>query len=296
MTKLKTALAQLSPEKDNIEKNVATAASYIKSAAESNADLIIFPEQYFNNWDPLCTRYFREEQDGIIAALKEEASANGIAVLGSYYKAHNAAEIAGDNAENNTDSNTAKCGKAKDNTPKENTSVFIDDNGKILAEYSKIHLFSPAGESINFVAGDRPAVCTYGGFKFGLTICYDLRFPELFNYYAAVGCNCVINQSAWAKARMEQRRILSKARAVENQYYFIGVNIAGKNPQDEYFGESNVIDPAGAAVLEAGGTEGLFFAEIDSECVNDVRQNLPILSDRRESLYMEWRRKFIRKE
>ncbi|MBQ4414521.1 MAG: carbon-nitrogen hydrolase family protein [Methanomicrobium sp.] len=292
MTKLKTALAQLSPEKDNIEKNIATAASYIKSAAESNADLIIFPEQYFNNWDPLCTRYSREEQDGIIAALKDEASANGIAVLGSYYKAHNAAENAGDNA----DSNAAKDGTGKNNTPKENTSVFIDDCGKILAEYSKIHLFSPAGEDIYFVAGDRPAVCTYDGFKFGLTICYDLRFPELFRYYAEIGCNCVINQSAWAKARMEQRRILSRARAVENQYYFIGVNIAGKNPQDEYFGESNVIDPAGTAVLEADGTEGLFFAEIDSECVIAVRENLPILSDRRESLYMEWRRKFIRKE
>ncbi len=294
MTKLKTALAQLSPEKDNIKKNIATAASYIKSAAESNADLIIFPEQYFNNWDPLCTRYSREEQDGIIAALKDEASANGIAVLGSYYKAHNAkahdaAEIAGDSCGD-------YCGYNVDNTPKENTSVFIDDSGKILAEYSKIHLFSPAGEDRNFVAGERPAVCTYGGFKFGLTICYDLRFPELFSYYAAVGCNCVINQSAWAKARMEQRRILSGARAVENQYYFIGVNIAGKNPQDEYFGESNVIDPAGAAILEADGTEGLFFAEIDSECVNVVRQNLPTLSDRRESLYMEWRRKFIQKE
>ena len=102
---------------------------------------------------------------------------------------------------------------------------------------------------------------------------------------------------------MEHRDILSKARAVENQYYFVGVNVAGKNTrneppkesqnasQDEYSGGSNVIDPAGGTVLRADEGEGLFFAEIDSDCVTAARQSFPLLSHRRDSLYMEWRRK-----
>ena len=305
MTTLKIALAQLSPAKNNIEKNIETAVSCIKTASKSDADIIIFPEQFVNCWDPICNRYSRKEQENIVTALKNAACENSVAVLGSYYKGSDcktcnaAAEDAGEEHDRGGE-------QREKGTAKENTSVFIDDRGEILAEYSKVHLFSPAGEDRFFVAGDSPAVCSYKGFRFGLTICYDLRFPELFSYYAAVGCNCVINQSAWGKARMEHRDILSKARAVENQYYFIGVNVAGKNPrdgsredsqstqstsQDEYSGGSNVIDPAGGTVLRADEGEGLFFAEIDSDCVTAARQSFPLLSHRRDSLYMEWRRK-----
>ncbi len=285
MTKLKIALAQLIPEKGRIEYNIKTAESYIKNAANGDADLIIFPEQYFNGWDPLCCDYSIKEQEKILSALKSAAKDNGIAILGSYYKTSD--DIDKIEADDLDECNKESKGSA---SKKENTSVFIDECGNILAEYSKIHLFSPAGEDRYFAAGNSPTVCTYKDFKFGLTICYDLRFSEIFTYYTAVGCNCVINQSAWPKVRTEHRDILSKARAVENQYYFIGVNIAGETPQDEYFGGSNVIDPCGGKVLQADNREGLYFAEIDSECVDAARQNLPILSDRRDSLYMQWRR------
>ena len=119
-----------------------------------------------------------------------------------------------------------------------------------------------------------------GGVRFGIAICYDLRFAGLFSRYAANGADCVIVQSAWPAARMRHWDLFIAARAAEFQLYVLGVNTTGVTPVDTYCGGSLLADPTGDIEASAGGEEGIFTAVIDPEAVREARERLPVWKDR----------------
>jgi predicted amidohydrolase len=128
------------------------------------------------------------------------------------------------------------------------------------------------------------------GVKFGLAICYDLRFSDIFTYYAKTGCECVIVQAAWPDARMKHWNIFIHSRAIENQYFVAGVNTTGRTDTDIYSGGSILVSPFGDAVMQADDEPGLFYAEVDTSLIYEARKSLHSLSDRRDDLYIGWHR------
>lgn len=237
-----------------------TAARLAEEAAAAGASLICFPEQFATGWSPKVSTESGELLGGpLTAAFGRMAQENGIAIVGSIVEA------------------------GQWRRPK-NTAVVLDTDGEILAVYAKIHLFSPDGEDRNYTAGDRIATFTVDGMTFGLAVCYDLRFPEVFRIYALAGAECVVVPAAWPCRRIRHWETLLPARALENRFYVAGVNTAG-GPGGVYCGGSLAADPDGEIIAKGGSGEEVIFVELDKAAVREAQKSLPSLSDRRSDLY-----------
>ncbi len=160
-----------------------------------------------------------------------------------------------------------------------NTLIHIKPDGKLVKLYRKIHPFSYSGEDKYYSAGVRPAMSKIKKWKVGLTICYDLRFPELFRKYGKKRAHLIINIANWPDSRIEHWRTLLKARAIENQCYVAAVNRVGDDPKLHYIGFSSVFDPMGKEIISVENEEKLIIAEIDKNYVNEVREKFPFLDD-----------------
>lgn len=160
-----------------------------------------------------------------------------------------------------------------------NTLFVIDRSGKIISRYRKIHLFSFAGEEKFYESGKEPVVVEIDNIKMGLSICYDLRFPELFRYYAKEKVELIVNIANWPDSRIDHFVHLLKARAIENQCFMIGVNRVGYGKKDYYDGRSSIFDPLGNELASIVNEESLVVAEIDLLKVKEVRSKFPFLND-----------------
>jgi predicted amidohydrolase len=160
-----------------------------------------------------------------------------------------------------------------------NTLLHINKKGELVKLYRKIHPFSFANEHKHFSAGRRPAITKVNNFKVGLSICYDLRFPELYRKYAKKRVHLIVDIANWPDTRIEHWRVLLRARAIENQCYVVGVNRVGKDIKLNYNGYSSIFDPMGQEILSVIDQEGIFVQEIDKNYVNEVRNKLPFLED-----------------
>ena len=170
-----------------------------------------------------------------------------------------------------------------------NSQVFIDANGEVAAKYRKIHLFTaaPIEEHKCFAAGGEFTSVAVGGLRFGLSICYDLRFPELYRTLAVEEeVRAFIISSAWPFPRVEHFRTLATARAIENQSYMIAANRVGMDDGVTFCGSSAIIDPYGVVIAAAStDREELIQAEISEEVVNSVRDRMAVFAQRRQDLY-----------
>ena len=160
-----------------------------------------------------------------------------------------------------------------------NTLVHIDSKGKFKTKYKKIHPFSYSKENKFYKAGNRIIITKVHGWKIGLSICYDLRFPELYRLYAKEKVDLIINIANWPDTRIEHWRTLLKARAIENQCYFAGVNRVGNDPKLHYNGYSSVFDPMGKEIASKINKEIILTVDINKSYVKDVRAKLPFLND-----------------
>ncbi|MEO8398875.1 MAG: carbon-nitrogen family hydrolase [Ignavibacteriaceae bacterium] len=160
-----------------------------------------------------------------------------------------------------------------------NTLIHINVKGELVNKYQKIHPFSYAEEDKNYSKGKKVQTTTIDSWKIGLSICYDLRFPELFRFYGKEKVDLIINIANWPIARIEHWRTLLKARAIENQCFMIGVNRVGKDPTLDYSGYSSVYDPMGAEIISSSIEEKIITAYIDNELVTSTRKKLPFLND-----------------
>jgi predicted amidohydrolase len=162
-----------------------------------------------------------------------------------------------------------------------NSSVLIGRSGQILATYRKIHLFSyRSKERRSLVAGDRVVTVPTELGAIGLSICYDLRFPELFRALVGQGAEIIFCPAAWPHPRLDHWVTLNRARAIEGQCYFIGCNQVGRPvPTVELAGHSMITDPWGKVIAEAGDVETIIEAEIDVAVVRRIREEYAFLPD-----------------
>ena len=172
-----------------------------------------------------------------------------------------------------------------------NTSIIFNAEGERAGVYLKVHLFSLLQEDRHLAAGDSLTVVDTPWGKIGLSICYDIRFPELFRSYALQGARLVLSPVAFPHPRLDHWQVLSRARAIENQMFLLGVNRVGSEdfgPDGvvRYFGNSVLIDPWGKLLLEASESEEeLLTASIDLYEADELRLRMRVLADRRPELY-----------
>jgi deaminated glutathione amidase len=172
-----------------------------------------------------------------------------------------------------------------------NRSIIIGPDGKIRARYDKMHLFDvnlSTGESWResaaYQAGDRPVALTTPVGLMGLTICYDLRFPDLYSAYAKSGVDILAVPAAFTAPTGEAHwHTLLRARAIESEAFVIAAAQCGTHEDGrETYGHSLVVNPWGVVLLDMGQENGLGFADIDLARVTEVRAQIPVHANRRD--------------
>ena len=252
--------AQIAGVWESPEQTLEKAEQVFNDAARAGAALISFPEQFATGWDPASNKNSEDLTGPTVTGLRRLAKKYSIAVVGSFRESF---------------------------LPQpRNTSIAIGNDGKILATYAKIHLFTPGKEDLAFTPGAGLATFTLEGVHFGLAICYDLRFPELFRLYRRKGVHAVIVPAAWPKSRLRYWELFIQSRAAENQMYVAGVNTIGTNPVDRYAGASMTADPHGTIIARAGTGNELLYYEIDPLVAECARRDFPVENDRKDALYV----------
>ncbi|MCM3691930.1 carbon-nitrogen hydrolase family protein [Neobacillus niacini] len=261
---------QLNSKQDK-EENLRKAISYIEKAADAGAKLIVLPE-YMN--------YISSKKQ----ALEHAETIPGPTTNLLMEKAK----------ELNVFIHCGSILEYYDNERAYNTSVLINDNGEIEAKYRKIHLFdidvegvASYKESDLIKAGDEIVTADTSIGKIGLSICYDLRFPELFRNLMLQGSEILVLPAAFNQnTGIHHWETLLKARAIENQCYVIAAGQIGSYGEgSSTFGSSMIIDPWGIVIARASDTEGFITAEVDKEYITRLRQQLPCLANRKPHLY-----------
>ena len=262
MTRISISLGQMHIKLARVEDNLATAEQMISEAAARDSDLILLPELWSTGYDlENATDYAAELGSGMFDQLADTARANGIAVFGSIL------ERQGDQVMN--------------------CATYHDADGSLRGVYRKIHLFRLFDEHKWLGEGLAPSVMPMPWGKVGLSICYDLRFPELFRRYAvADGAKLMLICAEWPLVRVQHWRTLLIARAIENQCFVVATNSCGDTGGTVFAGHSMIIDPWGKVVLEAAEDEALLTAEIDLDEVDHVRRQIPVFEDRRPDSYL----------
>ncbi len=175
-----------------------------------------------------------------------------------------------------------------------NTSVVIDASGAIVTRYRKIHLFDVGveggvvyQESASVAPGSEPVIAGVAGLSLGLTICYDLRFPELYRLLALDGAEMIAVPAAFHQyTGKDHWEVLLRARAIENQVYIVAAQESGRHPGGWVsYGRSMIVDPWGTVLATAPDGAGLAVADCDLETLARVRRELPSLANRRPAAY-----------
>ena len=261
---MKIAAAQIASTPGDLEGNLRKARDFASRAKESGADLIVFPEMIDTGYSmPAIQKHATSWKEGAVPKLQEMARRLSLAIIAGV--------------------------SDRDGSHIYNSQTFIDAGGSILAKYRKTHLVTaaPLDERPVFAPGDRFVNCNFSSFNLGLTICYDLRFPEVCRGLALQhNANVFINSSAWPFPRLEHLRILALTRAIENQSYLVVANRVGSDDGVTFCGTSAIIDPYGVIVAAASADrEELILAEISQEVIDSVRQRTAVFDHRRTDLY-----------
>jgi len=261
---MKIAVAQISCSLGDPEANVLKVRDFSRRAKEAGAELIVFPEMIDTGYSmPVVQTHAASWISGFVPGLQEIATKLSIAIVSGV------SERAGSLIYN--------------------SQVLIDSHGNIPAKYRKTHLYAvaPVEEQTCFSPGGSFASFALGGLHFGFSICYDLRFPEMYRKLATeqkVGAFIV--SSAWPFPRLEHFRTLALARAIENQSYVIASNRVGKDDDLWFCGSSAIIDPRGVVIAAASADrEELIQADLSEELVLSVRSRVESFAHRRQDLY-----------
>lgn len=167
-----------------------------------------------------------------------------------------------------------------------NTCPVINRKGELIATYDKMHLFSYYGceEGSYIESGQNPVLINIDGVKIGLTICYDIRFPEIFRAYRKAGADLLVNMAAWPMSRKIHWEMLTKARAIENQCFMVALTQSGLIEGNEWnLGHSLIIDCKGEVISEITEGEGAMFAEIKFNEMYKFREKCTVLLDIHDS-------------
>jgi omega-amidase len=261
---VKIAAAQIACALGDVDANVRKMRDFSSRAKEAGADLVVFPEMADTGYVMrVIQKHATAWSEGAVPQLRGIAKTLSIGIISGVSE--------------------------RDGTSIYNSQVAIDATGKIAAKYRKTHLFSPAPieEHKCFSPGSELVSFAAGQFRLGLTICYDLRFPEVYRTLACEeSVNVFIISSAWPFPRVDHLRTLATARAIENQSYVILSNRVGNDDRVSFCGSTAIIDPYGVSVAAASADrEELIQAEISEETLRSVRDRMPVFEHRRPELY-----------
>ncbi|MGB9867969.1 MAG: carbon-nitrogen family hydrolase [Bacillota bacterium] len=260
---MRVALVQMSISAGAVEGNRRKALSLVLRAGEQKPDVIVLPEMWNTGF---CYDTLKD-----IADRKGEPSITAMAELARSLCVNIVAGSIAEIADND--------GRVYNN------AYVLDRQGKVVAVYSKVHLFSPMKEDKYFAAGDRAVVFDLDGVRCGIVVCFELRFPELARTLALQGMRVLFVPAQWPDSRFSHWRTLTSARAIENQVFVVACNRVG-GKRMSFFGHSVVVNPWGETVLEANDQEGVFVCDIDLEMVDHVRKTIPVFGSRRPDVYM----------
>lgn len=166
-----------------------------------------------------------------------------------------------------------------------NNAIYIDSLGVVIGNYSKIHPFSFAGEEKVYSAGNHITVVNTEDINIGLTVCYDLRFPELFSAISKTS-GLIVNIANWPQKRIDHWNILLKARAIENQIFLAGINRTGIDGNNlKYQKSSKAINPNGDELISIFSDEVIDIVNIDFNYLKEFRKNFSTTQDRKPILY-----------
>lgn len=166
-----------------------------------------------------------------------------------------------------------------------NRTYVMNRSGELVSQYDKVHLFGLMAEDEYMQAGKTDHVFTIDGITQSSLICYDLRFSEWVRQQALQDAHIIYVPAQWPEPRLHHWRTLLQARAIENQCFIVGVNVAGSNPANTFAGHSLIINPWGEIIAEADESDSILQAEIQLEAVAQARGRIPIFADRRPDLY-----------
>jgi predicted amidohydrolase len=268
---LRVALVQLDAG-DDVELNIAIAAALADEAAAGGARFVALPEYL----------QFRGPDDGYRASARP-IPGPCTEPFAAVARTRRAWILVGSLAE-----------RSDDPARPFNTSVLVAPDGSIAARYRKIHLFDvdvengPADrESDRVSPGDRAVIADVDGIGFGLSICYDLRFPELYRALALAGAEVLtVPANFTERTGRDHWEVLLRARAIENGAYVLAPAQVGGPPGQPAFGRSMIVDPWGTVVAQAADRVGIVTAELDLARVRSIRHQVPVLANRRPDTYV----------
>ncbi len=254
---IRAALYQMPICWEDKEVNYKKAEKQMDKAGRGGADLFLLPEMSFTGFS-MHTAVTKEKDDETIKRMMDCARRYHMAVGFGWVK---------------------DCGEKS-----ENHYTIVGKMGEILSDYAKIHPFSYMKEDACFQGGSQLSYFTLQGLTCSPFICYDLRFPEIFQI-ASGRAQAFIVAANWPGRRAEHWKSLLRARAIENQVYVLAVNCVGEMDGLMYTGDSCVIGPEGTVLCSLSAEEGLLEWSLAPEAVRECREGFPVRQDRREALY-----------
>lgn len=274
MNVLTCAVIQLSSQ-DDVEKNLGRARELVRQARQAGAELVVLPENF---------AIMGEEEEKRVLAESLENGGKISSFCASLAKEQGVFVVAGGMPE-----------KSDDRERPFNTSALFGPSGELVARYRKIHLFDvdvPGGqsyrESRSTMGGGEPVVTDVRGVPLGMTVCYDLRFPELYRRLAALGARIITVPAAFTlMTGKDHWHVLLRARAIENQVFILAAAQTGKHASRgegggrQTYGKSLIVDPWGDVLAQAAEGEGFAMARLDFDAQDRVRAALPCLTHRK---------------
>lgn len=268
--RLPVALVQLDATGE-VDANIERATALAGEAAAGGARLVVLPEYL----------HFRGGDDGFRASARPIPGPFTEA-FADVARKHDVWIVAGSVGET-----------SKDPARPYNASSLIAPDGSIAATYRKIHLFDVAvddgpvdTESARVSPGDEAVVAEVDGIKVGLSVCYDLRFPELYRTLALAGAEVLTVPSNFTeRTGRDHWEVLLRARAIENGAWVLAPGQSGGPPGQPAFGRSMIVDPWGTVVAQAPDGVGIIRADVETDRVAAVRRQIPSLANRRPSAY-----------
>lgn len=260
---MKVALGQIDMVWEDKRASLVKAAKMVKEAAAAKADIIVFPEMALTGFSMALDKI---GEDGTapesVYAMGKLAVQNNIAI-GFGWAAL----------------------PVKGSTKGTNRFTVIGSDGKIITEYKKIHPFTYGGESEIYESGSNIVTAPFAGHTISLFICYDLRFPELFQI-ASEKADVIFVIAAWPAIRSVHWTTLIRARAIETQSYVVGVNCYGVHNGENCNGGSMAVDSIGNILGQVSGKEGVLICDIDNRAWR-LRDKFNTRKDRKTEFYIK---------
>lgn len=255
---MKICLAQTDIKWEDKQANMLCSRRAAEQASAASADFVVFPELSLTGFSH--DRALAEPPDGETVSFYKSLSAETGIFCGFGFAC-------------------IKDGRIY------NRFAVTNPEGWLCAYYDKLHPFRHGGEI--FCGGNDIATVSISDVTIGLTICYDLRFPELFQRLSSE-CDCIVNIASWPETRADHWTTLLKARAIENQCFVAGCNRKGSGGGITYSGGSAVFSPDGKEISACDSESSLFYADISRDAVEKIRGEFPLKKDRRTDLYINF--------